>query len=65
MTRIVESTGDVTMTLRVLKTTRSCNMLPHRLMAMNTVRGNVAAGENGLVALVGRAAEGRIQAGRG
>ena len=42
MTRIVENTGDVTMTLRILETTKSCSMLPRRLMGMMQSRYHIA-----------------------
>jgi DNA-binding transcriptional LysR family regulator len=41
-TRIVENTGDVTMTLRILETTRSCSMLPRRLMGTMQSRYRIA-----------------------
>jgi len=42
VTRIVENTGDVTMTLRILETTKSCSMLPRRLMGMMQSRYHIA-----------------------
>lgn len=42
VTPVLENTGDVTMTFRVLETTRSCTMLPYRLLGTMQTRYRIA-----------------------
>lgn len=42
VTPLIENTGDVTMTFRMLENTRSCSMLPSRLLGTHQERFRIA-----------------------